>query len=77
MILGTHLSIYFSFFNPKNSNNKTPIRTESIGENRNIGLGHQLMRPWVMRWLILSLFFSSGMKITFVLLLPTCFSVYR
>jgi hypothetical protein len=35
----------------------------------------QLMRPWVMRWFIRSLFFISGMKITFVLARPTCFSV--
>lgn len=30
-----------------------------------------------MRWLMRSLFFISGMKITFVLLRPTCFRVYR
>lgn len=35
------------------------------------------MRPCVIRWLILSLFFMSGMKITLVLLLPTCFRVYK
>ena len=35
------------------------------------------MSPCVMRWLILSLFFISGMKITRVLLFPICFSVSR
>ena len=40
-------------------------------------MDNQPMRPWVMRWLILSLFFMSGMKTTFVLALPTAFRVYR
>lgn len=35
------------------------------------------MSPWVMRWLTLSLFFISGMKMTLVLLRPTCFKVYK
>ena len=33
--------------------------------------------PWVIKWLILYLFFISGMKITFVLLRPTAFNVYK
>lgn len=37
----------------------------------------QLMSPCVTRWLMRSLFFISGIKITFVLLLPTCFKVSR
>ncbi len=37
----------------------------------------QLIRPCVTRWFMRYLFFISGMKITFVLLLPTCFKVSR
>lgn len=37
----------------------------------------QFINPWVIRWLIRSLFFISGMKMTFVLLRPTCLRVSR
>ncbi len=38
---------------------------------------NQLINPWVIKWFILYLFFIWGMKITFVLLLPTDFKVYK
>lgn len=37
----------------------------------------QFIKPWVIKWFTLYLFFMSGIKMTFVLLRPTCLRVYR
>ena len=48
-----------------------------IKEFKWIKAENQLIKPWVIKCCILSLFFISGMKITFVLLLPTVFRVSK